>query len=53
MPKKPILKESQHDVWLFKNKHAIASVQRGLQDARRGRLTKAKEDYSKHVYGKP
>ena len=37
------------DVWLFKNKKALSSVVRGLADAKAGRLTKAKEDFSKYL----
>lgn len=38
-----------HEQWLFKNKKARDMVLRGLDDARRGRLTKADEDYSKYI----
>jgi hypothetical protein len=37
------------EVWLFNNKKALASVVRGIADAKAGRLTKAPEDYSKYL----
>lgn len=39
-----------HEAWLFKNAEATAMVQRGLHDAKRRRLVKAKEDYSKYLH---
>ena len=47
----PMVSIPAHEAWLFKNKRASALVQRGLEDAKRGRLVKAKEDYAKHVRG--
>ena len=38
-----------HEQWLFKNKEAAASVQRGLKDAREGRLHDSPEDFSKYI----
>ncbi len=45
----PFVSIPAHEVWLFQNKRAAALVQQGLEDARRGRLRKAKEDFSKHL----
>ena len=49
----PMVSMPAHETWLFKNKRASAMVQQGLEDARRGRLVKTKEDYSKHVKSEP
>ncbi len=48
----PMVSIPAHEVWLFKNRQASALVQQGLEDAKRGRLVKAKEDYSRYVKGK-
>ncbi len=40
----PMVSIPAHEAWLFKHQRASALVQRGLQDARRRRLIKAKED---------
>ncbi len=45
----PLVSISAHEAWLFKNKRAAGLVQRGLEDARRGHLVKAKEDYAKYA----
>lgn len=45
MPKKPL-----NETWLFKNKKASRMVQQGLEDAKRGRLVKPKEDFSKYTH---
>ena len=45
----PMVSVPAHEAWLFKNKHAAALVQRGLEDAKRGRVSRAKEDYAKYV----
>lgn len=37
------------ETWLFQNKRASALVRQGLEDARRGRLVKPKEDFSRYV----
>ena len=47
----PMVLLPAHEVWLFKNKKASTLVQQGLEDARGGRLVKAKEDYSRYVEG--
>lgn len=38
-----------HEQWLFKNKNAAKQVKAGLEDAKKGRLVKASQDYSKYV----
>ena len=38
-----------HEQWLFKNKEAARGVKAGLDDAKKGKLVKATEDYSKFV----
>ena len=48
----PMVSLPAHETWLFKNKRASTLVQQGLEDAKRGRLVKAKEDYSRYVKGK-
>lgn len=45
----PMISVPAHEAWLFRNKRASAMVQRGLQDARHGRLVKAKEDFSRYL----
>ncbi len=37
------------EAWLFKNKKAAQMVQEGLEDAKKHRLVKAKEDYSQYL----
>jgi len=48
----PMVSIPAHETWVFKNDRASALVKRGLEDAKRGRLVKSKEDYSKHTRGK-
>ena len=38
-----------YEQWLLKNKKAAGQVKAGLEDAQKGRLVKAPEDYSKHI----
>ena len=38
-----------HEQWLFKNKEAKEMVTRGLEDARKGRLVNAPENFSKYA----
>ena len=38
-----------HEAWLFRNKKAAASVLKGLDQARHGKLVKSKEDFSKYL----
>jgi hypothetical protein len=45
----PMVSIPAHEAWLFKNERASALVQRGLEDARKGRVAKAKEDYTKYL----
>lgn len=47
----PMVSIPAHEAWLFKNKRAAHAVQRGLEDAKQGRLINAKEDYARHVRG--
>ena len=47
----PLMTIPAHEAWLFKNKRAMRLVQQGLADAKRGRLVKAKEDFSKYARG--
>ena len=47
----PLVSVPAHEAWLFKNKRAAALVRQGLEDARQGRLVKAKEDFSKYARG--
>ena len=37
------------EAWLFQNRQAAQMVQKGLEDARNGKVTKAKEDFSKYA----
>lgn len=48
----PMVSIPAHETWLFKNKRASALVQEGLEDARRGRIARAKEDFSRYAKGK-
>ena len=45
----PLVTISAHEQWLFKNPEAAKSVQAGLEDARKRRLVKPREDYSKYI----
>ena len=38
-----------HEQWLFKNKDAAKQVKAGLEDAKKGRVVKAREDFSKYA----
>ena len=40
-----------HERWLFKNKKAAKMLQAGLEDAAKGNLVDASEDYSKYSDG--
>ena len=48
----PLISIPAHEAWLFKNKRASTLVQQGLEDARQGRLAKAKEDFSRYIKSK-
>jgi len=37
-----------HEAWLFRSEEAKTLVRKGLQDAKKGHLLKAAEDYSKY-----
>jgi len=45
----PMVSVPAHEAWLLKNPRASALVRRGLEDAKRGRLVKAKENFSKYL----
>lgn len=45
----PMVSVPAHEAWLFQNKRALSLLQRGFDDAKHGRLVKAKEDYSKYA----
>ena len=45
----PMVSVPAHEAWLLKNPRAVALVRRGLEDAKRGRLVKAKENFSKYI----
>ena len=49
----PMVTIPAHEAWLFKNKEAAQLVQQGLEDARKGRVVKAKEDYTKYLSNEP
>lgn len=48
----PLVAIPAHEAWLFQNKRAASLVRRGLDEARRRRLTKAKEDFSRYLEDK-
>ncbi len=41
-----------HEKWLFKNKEASSLVRQGLEDVKKGKLVKAREDFSKYTEDK-
>ena len=45
----PMVTVPAYEAWLFKNKEAMKRVQTGLEDLRKERIVKAKEDYSKYL----
>ena len=47
----PLVTIPAHEAWLFSNQRAARLVQRGLADAKRGRVVKAKEDFSRYAAG--
>ncbi len=49
----PMVTIPAHEAWLFKNKEAAQLVKQGLEDARKGRVGKAKEDYTKYLHNEP
>jgi hypothetical protein len=38
-----------HEAWLYQNPKALATVKKGVEAARAGKLVKAPEDYSKYI----
>ena len=47
MPKKKVI--PTHEKWLFKNKKAKQLVKDGLEDVKKGRLMKTREDFTKYI----
>ncbi len=45
----PLATVPAHELWLFKDKEAARHIRQGLEDARKRRLVKAKEDYSRYL----
>ena len=45
----PLVAIPAHEAWLFQNKRAASLVQRGLDEAKRRRLTTSKEDFSRYL----
>ncbi|MBI4341161.1 MAG: hypothetical protein HY598_02640 [Candidatus Omnitrophica bacterium] len=45
----PLVTVPAYEAWLFKNPEAMKRVKEGLEDARKGRTVKAKEDYTKYL----
>mgnify|MGYP001614832393 CR=1 FL=1 len=45
----PLVTIPAHESWIYKNPKAFKSVQRGLEDAKAGRIKKAREDYSQYL----
>jgi hypothetical protein len=45
----PLATVPAYELWLFKNKKAAQAVREGLEDARKGRLVKPKEDFTRHL----
>jgi len=48
MTKRHVVKDSE--TWLLQNKQAAQKVQKGLKDARNGKVTRAREDFSKYTH---
>lgn len=46
----PMVTIPAHEAWLFKNPEAARLVKQGLADARKGRVVKTKEDYTKYLH---
>ena len=40
------------EAWIYKNQDVLNSIRSGLNDARSGKVHKAKEDYSKYIVDK-
>ncbi len=45
----PMVTIPAHEAWLFKNTKAARLLKQGLADARKGRVVKAKENYTKYL----
>ena len=48
----PIVEIPASEVWLFQNREAIKSVQRGLKDASEGKITKLDPEFKRTQRGK-
>lgn len=48
----PMVTIPAHEAWLFKNTAVAQLVKQGLADARKGRVVKAKENYTKYLHDK-
>ncbi len=48
----PMVSIPAHETWLFKNKRASEMVRQGLEEAKRGRLVKPNEDFSRYAKSK-
>lgn len=38
-----------HEAWIYKNPKALAALKKGLEEARKGNLVDAPEDFSKYI----
>lgn len=45
----PMAEVPAHELWLYKNPEAYASVKRGLDQAKEGKTKKLKKDFSKFI----
>ena len=45
----PLATVPAYELWLFQNKEAAQMVRQGLEDARKRRVVKAKEDYTRFL----
>lgn len=43
---------SASEAWIYRSQGVLNSIRSGLNDARSGKVHKAKEDYSKYITGK-
>ena len=46
---KPKVSIPAREAWLFQNKQALTSVLKGLEQAKQGKVTRSKEDFSKYI----
>lgn len=45
----PQIEIPAREAWLYKNKEALASVRRGLEQSAQGKTRPAKEDFTKYI----